>query len=223
MQILQITNTRTRRTAVAAAVKILRSGGVVAHPTDTVFGLAADVSSPKAIQKIHAIKKSNTKKPLLVVVPTKHYLTQLAKVPQIAKVLIKEFWPGALALVLERKSPRLQQAGDSETVGVRYPDHALTLALARGLKAPIVTTSANPTGRSPVRSAAAVFQQFARQKHQPDLILDDYKAPKVAKPSTIIDCTGLVPTLLRTGVVPASEIQRALRHQSQGQVQLNQR
>ncbi len=193
------------KAGIKEALRVLRAGGVVAHPTDTVFGLAADFTNPKAVRKVHAIKKSDANKSLLQITPTKSYLTQIAKISKIAKVLIKEFWPGGLALVL----PAIKGG----TVGVRYPAHVLSLALARGLKRPITTTSANLTGQATAQSAAAVSKLFASQKHQPDLILEDSEVQKAGKPSTIIDCTGCWPMLLRTGVVPFQKIQKVLRRQ----------
>lgn len=220
---------------VRAAVEILRRGGVVAHPTDTVWGLAADASHPAAVAKVHAIKGSDSTKPLLIIIPTKAYLREIAIIPASARRLIAAFWPGPLALVLKAKSPDFatlvapfgkggRDASGGEggfSIGVRYPAHDLSLALARGLGRPITTTSANLTGEPTGRSADELHAIFSQRKNQPDLIIDPaphagqpFIAPLSSVPSTIVDCSGGAVRVVREGAIPAVKIQTFLSHRS---------
>lgn len=189
---------------VQRAVAILRDGGVVAHATDTVWGLAADADNPTAVAKIHAIKGSNPAKPLLIIAPTKTWVTHATNVPPYAKQLIAALWPGPLALILSNRTNHAH-------VGYRYPAHTLSRTLARTLGRPITTTSANPTGLPPARSAAEVMRVFTKAHMQPDLILDcRTRKPTSELPSTIVDCTTETPCIVRTGAVSVRKIETAL-------------
>jgi len=185
------------------AVQILRNGGVVAHPTDTVWGLAADAANPVAVAKIHGIKQSDPSKQLLQIVPTIDYAAKIAELSPDAERLIAAFWPGGLALVLRAKA--------GGTVGLRHPDHDLSLQLAHELGRPIISTSANITGQPTPTTAADIQKTFAEHDAQPDLILDIVATTASAgEPSTILDLSGSAPRLLRSGAVPVTAIETVL-------------
>lgn len=210
MDILPATPANLRK-----ALQILRRGGVVAHPTDTVWGLAADASKAKAVTNVHAIKQSDASKPMLAIVPRKSYVRQVAVVSTLAAELTKQFWPGAVALLLPGKGVLATEAG-SGYVGLRYPADLLSLQLARGLGRPTVTTSANISGQPTARAAEELYKVFARRKHKPDLILDTgFVAPASAQPSTIVDLSRAgSPRLLRVGAGPVPAIRRVLSRHS---------
>jgi L-threonylcarbamoyladenylate synthase len=204
MELLTVTS-RNRAAVLARAAAVLRAGGVVAHPTDTVYGLAARADLPRAVAAIHTIKGSADSKPLLTLLPRKAELPRIARVSPLARRLVAHYWPGPLALVLPSRA-------GSGTVGVRYPAHALSLRLARLTGTSLVTTSANPTGLSAPTSAEEVLQYFAQRRAKPDLVLKLAHTPKskAALPSTIVDLTGSQPRCIRAGAISWASLQRVL-------------
>lgn len=202
--------------AIAEATAVLRHGGVVAHPTDTVWGLAADASNPKAIRRIHVIKKSDPNKPLLLNLPSKAYLNKIGQKLCKAHKLTKKFWPGPLALiVLTKNSHSFQKntmsrgACPERSRGVRLPAHRLSNALARAFGKPLVTTSANVSSNPPAHSALELQKIFSKQKIKPDLVLDDGSKSK-KQASTIVDVSGPQAKLIRQGTISFKKIQEAL-------------
>lgn len=198
MKILSVSRSNLR-SALDLVAEVLARGGVVAHPTETVWGLAADLRNPKAVRKIHAIKNTAPEKNLLVLIPKKSALPKLAHVSPLARALIREFWPGPLALILPARS--------GGTIGVRYSSHPLTRAIVRRFEKPLVTTSANLRGRAPARSAEEVREIFGRRKYQPDLVLDFAEKKKAdTRPSTIVALTETEPRLVRAGPLAFKKI-----------------
>ena len=194
--------TQPDRDGIRKAVQVLRAGGVIAYQTDTVWGLSTDSMNEQAVARIHAIKRSQTQKPLLVIAPSIAYLSRMACLTADTKKLIRAFWPGPLAFILRRR--------DSQgTVGVRYPDHALSQQLVRQLKRPLVTTSANLHGEPPCTSMTEVLNTFMGST--PDLIIYSSRQ-RAGQPSTIIDCTEDAPRIVREGAISARAIAKALGH-----------
>lgn len=182
------------------ALKHLRSGGVVALPTDTLFGLGADVFSLPALERIFAIKGRNQGQALPVLVSGWDQVEMVAaNISEKAERLAHRFWPGALTLVLWRL-PRLPDlvTGGGETVAVRMPDHPVPLTLTAALGRPITGTSANRSGEADLQSREDVLGQLG------DLV--DYVVRSGPSPagmaSTVIDLTTGEPRLLREGALP---------------------
>jgi L-threonylcarbamoyladenylate synthase len=192
LKIFYLNSSKSEKTALEKAVRILNQGGIVAHPTETVFGLAADPRNPSAIAKIHAIKKTNPNKPLLINLPNKSWLTKLAQKTCCARKFVKNFWPGPLTLILLSKN-------STEKIGLRYSSHLFTQKLTRKFGRPIISSSANLTGKPPAKNAIEVQKIFAQQKNQVDLILED-NSKSFGKPSTILDLTSK-PKIIREGAV----------------------
>lgn len=190
------------------AAGVIRRGGVVAFPTETVYGLGANGFDPEAVRRVFRIKGRDPRKPLIVLVPDLEKLRLVAEeVPPIARGLIASFWPGALTLIFWA-SFRLPQEllGAGRSVGVRVPDNAVALALLRKTGVPITAPSANLSGsRDPV-SSGEVYDQL---KGKIDLILDG-GAMKDRTPSTVLDLSGQVPTVLRVGRVPIEQIREVI-------------
>ena len=183
------------------AIAVLKQGGVIAHPTDTVWGFAADAENQKAVQKIHALKKSAARKQMLWNLPSKAWLDRVGKKLCKAHKLARKFWPGALSLIIQAKK--------GGTLGVRYPAHLLSNKLARSFGKPLITTSANLKNNPPARSANEIVKIFRRQKIKPDLILDDAAQGK-GQPSTIVDVSTKEVQLIREGAVTFKAIRQAL-------------
>lgn len=202
VKILKI-NSQNFAAAIAEAVAVLRAGGIVAHATDTVWGLAADSENSKAIAKIHALKKSDPTKPLLLNLPSKSYLNHIGAKLCRAHLLIKIFWPGNLSLLVRSKK------NPAEKIGVRLPDHQISNALARKFGAPLITTSANLTGKKVAQNAEAVARIFPTL----DLILDDGSISKNLA-STLVDVSEKEIQLVRAGALDFKRIERMQLRQS---------
>ena len=196
----------------ASAAKRLIAGDLVAFPTETVYGLGADASNSKAVARIYSVKGRPNDHPLIVHIASMDRMGDWAsEVPEYAIALAREFWPGPMTLVLKRS----ELAGDfvtggQDTVGVRVPDHVVALALleafekagGKGVAAP----SANRFGHVSPTTAAAVVEELADYLSKDDLVLDG-GACAVGVESTIIDCTGLLPRVLRPGAISAAMIE----------------
>jgi len=200
--------------AMASAAKDLLSGDLVAFPTETVYGLGADASNSKAVARIYSVKGRPNDHPLIVHVSSMDRMGDwAADVPEYAIALALKFWPGPMTLVLKRS----ELAGDfvtggQDTVGVRVPDHVVALALleafekagGKGVAAP----SANRFGHVSPTSAAAVVEELGSYLSKDDLVLDGGVCA-VGVESTIIDCTRLLPRVLRPGAISTVMIEEA--------------
>jgi L-threonylcarbamoyladenylate synthase len=193
---------------VARAVAVLRAGGVVALPTETVYGLAADVTNPAAVARVYAIKGRPPDHPLIV---HAHDLAALdgyvATASGALRALAAAFWPGPLTAVVERgeRTPR-SVTGGQETVAVRVPDHPLALAILASFGGALAAPSANRFGRISPTTAEHVRADLGDEV---DLVVDGGPAA-VGVESTIVDLTGAVPAVLRAGAITASQLGEVL-------------
>jgi L-threonylcarbamoyladenylate synthase len=191
---------------VERGVSILKQGGIVAFPTDTVYGLGACANLIPAVERVYAVKQrpGNMALPLLL-----SHISQISEiahpVPPIAWLLAANFLPGALTLVLYKSGSVLDiiTAG-AKTVAVRVPAHPVPVALIEGVGFPIVGTSANLSGQPSLLAASEVRAQFGDRI---DLIIDGGRCPG-GKESTIVDVTGETPVVLREGAISVAELQR---------------
>ena len=192
-------------TTVAHAAELLHAGGLVAFPTETVYGLGADATNEAAVRRIFAVKGRPEHHPLIVHVDSAAAVTRWAvDVCSVAERLMAAFWPGPLTVVLRRRPGQLVAAtGGRDTVGLRVPDHPLALALLTAADVPLAAPSANRFGRVSPTSAADVWGELGDQV---DLVLDGGPS-RVGVESTIIEVLGDVPTLLRPGGVPLEAIE----------------
>jgi len=189
---------------VAAAVEILAAGGLVAFPTDTVYGLGAIFNNSRAVERIFTVKRRPRDSALPLVMADESQLEMVSgEVSPLARKLARRFWPGELALVLPKSAevPDCLSAGGA-TVAVRVSGHPVARALAAGLKAPLVGTSANVHGRPSPVTADEVRDQLGDGI---DMIVDG-GACRYGRESTIIDVSGAVPRIVRPGVVSREEL-----------------
>jgi L-threonylcarbamoyladenylate synthase len=195
--------------AIAAAAEVLRAGGLVAFPTETVYGLGADATHARAVAGIFAAKGRPQFNPLIVHVAEADDAAQFAVLDVQARALAAAFWPGALTLVL-RKAPDcpiadLATAG-LDTVAVRVPSHPVARALIRAVGVPIAAPSANRSGHVSPTTAAHVEADFGETLA---VILDDGPSA-VGIESTVVDLSGPTPTLLRAGGITSCAIEAVL-------------
>ena len=189
---------------ITRAVEALRRGRLVAFPTETVYGLGADAASTDALSRLYAVKGRPPDHPVIVHVAAPDALDEwAARVPAAARRLADEVWPGPLTIVLER-SDRVPDAvtGGGDTVGVRVPDQHVALALLRAFGGGIAAPSANRFGRVSPTTAEHVRADLGADV---DVVLDDGPC-SVGVESTIVDCSGAEPVILRPGGVSRERI-----------------
>jgi tRNA threonylcarbamoyl adenosine modification protein (Sua5/YciO/YrdC/YwlC family) len=192
--------------ALRAAAQAVAGGLIVGIPTDTVYGLAVNPFVPGAADRLFAAKRRPRDVELPVLVATVDQALDLATaVPRSASALMERFWPGPLTVVIPRRPDLGADLGsDDATIGVRCPNHPVPLALCAEA-GPLATTSANLHGEPPSQTADAVDRTFGDAVA---VVLDS--GPATGTPSTVVDCTGVEPRLLRQGRVPWDEIMGVL-------------
>lgn len=196
-QVLELDPEHPQQDAIKRAASIIRDGGLVAFPTETVYGLGADAMNENAVQKIFEAKGRPSDNPCIVHIASRRMLDMVSiEINANAELLIKEFWPGPLTLVLERKPdvPTSVTAGLS-TIAVRMPNNSIALELIHAAGVPIAAPSANSSGRPSPTTAKHVFDDLSGRV---DLILDGGDT-KIGIESTVLDMTSDPPIILRPG------------------------
>ena len=198
-----------QRDAIEEAAKWILAGGLVALPTDTLYGLAADPFSTAAVARVFAAKGRAAERALpLIAADAAQVATHLGRLSATAELLAARFWPGPLTLILA--APRGLAAdvtGGLGTVGVRVPDHGVARAICAACERPVTATSANVSGE-PASSDPAEVERTLGDRI--DLLIDAGPTPGGAA-STIVDATGAEPRLVRAGAIPWEEIDAWLR------------
>jgi len=193
--------------ALTKAFNVLQRGGLVAFPTDTVYGVGALAHDKKGIQKLFDAKGREAGKAIPILLGDLADLARVAvDVGPIPRLLAERFWPGPLTLVVPRHPSLPSDLGPEPTIGVRMPDHPVALALLR-LCGPMAVTSANLSGKANTRTAQKVMAQLDGRI---PLILDGGQSPG-GLPSTVVDCTGPELVILRAGPLSIEVLQEVLR------------
>lgn len=189
------------------AAKILKSGGLVALPTETVYGLGAVGLDAKAVKKIYEVKGRPPQKPVSLLVEGTEAFSLCDNVPDAAYVLAEKFWPGPLTIVLPRgaKVPDIVTAGGN-TVGLRCPQHDATLEIIRLVGSPLAAPSANMSGEESPKDAKTVWGNF---RGKIGAVVDGGIC-RVGVESTIVDLAGANPRILRQGGLAEDEIFNAI-------------
>ncbi|MFJ7073442.1 L-threonylcarbamoyladenylate synthase [Streptomyces sp. NPDC098781] len=197
-----------RTTEIEKASGVLRAGGLVAFPTETVYGLGADAENPAAVARIFQVKGRPPSHPLIVHIGGAEHLDDwVEEVPPAARLLAERFWPGPLTLVLRRgRRVPLEATGGLETVAVRVPDHPVALALLTAFGGGVTAPSANRFGAVSPTTADHVRAELGDAV---DFVLDGGRC-SVGVESTIVDATGDLPSVLRPGGVTREDLEAAL-------------
>lgn len=193
--------------SIQLAGEVLKQGGIVAFPTDTVYGLGAVCTNDEAVQKIFAAKGRDEGKPLSILVASVEQAEQIAlEIPEKARRLMEKYWPGALTLVL-KKRPEISDkvSAGRETIGLRMPDSQTAVKLLEAAGVPLAAPSANTSGKRSSVSAEDVIADLAGRV---DMILDGGRCP-VGISSTVVDLTGESPVILREGSITKTMIDEA--------------
>jgi L-threonylcarbamoyladenylate synthase len=204
MEIIKILPQKLKKTTNKAA-QIIKKGGSVICPTDTVYGLVADAKNQKALRRLFKIKKRNSQKPVPVFVKNIKMAKKLAKITKKQEEFLKRVWPGKVTTVLPVRSTQVSYGilSKDKKIGLRIPKSKLLNDLLEELNRPLVATSANISGKPASGKIKNVIAQFEKQTIRPDLILDAGNL-KPSLPSTVIDLTNY--KIIRQGEVKRKEI-----------------
>ena len=188
----------------ADAIEVLRAGGIVALPTDTVYGVAVALSTPGGVENLFHVKRRPPDKGIMLLLDGGAQAAEIGEMGPAATALATACWPGGLTVVVPRRPDVTLPAaltGGAPTIGLRVPDHDAPRALARGV-GPLPTTSANVSGLPEARTAEEILAQLGDAI---DLILDGGVAHG-GPASTVVDCTGDTLRVLRVGAVPLARV-----------------
>ncbi len=182
---------------IARAAERLRAGGVIAFPTDTLYGVGARATDPAAVARLYQVKRRPSERPMVWLVTDRSQVERFAVVSAAATALMERHWPGPLTLVLPARI-----STDGSTIAVRAPNHEVALALLAALGEPIASSSANPSGQPPPVDADQVMAGIGGRI---DLVLDGGPC-RIGQPSTILDLSGVELRILRQGAIPWEEL-----------------
>lgn len=212
MRIIKISFKNFNQTA-KEIIKLIRKGGVIICPTDTIYGLIADATSEIAVTKVLKVKKRKKQKPLPIFVKDVKIAKTLSQIDRKQQKFLAKIWPGEVTVVLKRREDcGLSKIlfGKTKTIGLRIPKHKLVSILLEKINKPLVGTSANISGKPGSTEIKKVLAQFKDKKFQPDLIIDAGNL-RLSKPSTVVDLTGSKPKILRTGKLSKEELLKILK------------
>nr|KKS48620.1 MAG: Sua5/YciO/YrdC/YwlC family protein [Candidatus Giovannonibacteria bacterium GW2011_GWF2_42_19] len=204
MLILKQSHQKNSSEIIAASLLCLEKGGVIALPTDTIYGLAADYFNSEAKEKIFLIKKRPQDKILPVFVDSIENASEIVLINDLQKKFLKKVWPGKVTCILKKKN------GGEE--GLRIPKSDFLLELLKKISRPLWQTSANISGNLPFKNAVEVYKEFENAEYKPDIIIDlngEFDNSE-RLPSTVLDLTKWPPKVIREGAFSAQELQKTL-------------
>jgi L-threonylcarbamoyladenylate synthase len=192
--------------ALRHAVDILNHGGLVVFPTDTVYGLAALPYQSEFVERLYVVKGRNSARAIALLISDPGELARVSNGPSATAMRLAErFWPGPLTLIVTRNPSLPDVLSPQPTIGVRIPDHPVALELLR-MTGPLAVTSANLSGQDNTNTAQEALGQL---RGRVDLVIDGGRTPG-GIPSTVVDCTGSEPVILREGPISDREIRKVL-------------
>jgi L-threonylcarbamoyladenylate synthase len=192
--------------AMQHAVDVLNNGGLVAFPTDTVYGLAALPKRSEYIEALYTVKGREVTRAIAILISSAEQLRDTSISPNKTAVLLaKTFWPGPITLIVPRHPSLPEILSPNPTIGVRVPDHEVALKLL-SITGPLGVTSANISGQENTTTADEVLEQLDGRIH---LLIDGGPSPG-SVPSTVVDCTGSEPVILRSGPISMADIEAAI-------------
>src|SRR3972149_7447977 len=206
MDIVKINPDIPDKKVITGAVQILKKGGVVMYPTDTAYGLAADIEGGAGIENIFKIKGRIKQKTSPLIAGSKLMVGKYVKWTPVGKELTQKYWPGPLTLVLESRIMNFESKICRKyiirqgKIAIRVPDNKIAQMISKNIGRPITSTSANISGKNECYSVAEFLNKAIGKKWLPDLILDAGKLPK-RKPSTIVDATKDQIIVIRKGEI----------------------
>lgn len=193
------------------AVEILKKGGSIVYPTDTVYGLGINPFDDFAVRRLFRIKKRPSDKPVSLIVKSIAMAKKLAYIDIKKEKILRALWPGAVSVVLYKRDivSNLISA-DTNTVALRIPDNAFCLDLVKAFNSPVTSTSANISGESAMNDPAAIYGRFKKEPYRPDLIIDG-GVLETKQASTVLDLTKDKPKVVRVGPVKLQHLNELLK------------
>ncbi|MCJ7498347.1 MAG: L-threonylcarbamoyladenylate synthase [candidate division Zixibacteria bacterium] len=205
-EILKLDKEKQLKKILRQATEVIKKGGVVAFPTETVYALGADAMNKNAVKKIFRLKKREADKQIALFLLKPEELNKFVKdVTSPAKRLMNNFWPGPLTLIFKSKAGKFSHLiGKEEKIGIRVSSSKIVQSLLRQTRTPLTATSANLSGLKGSFSADEVLKDFDGKI---ELILDGGSSEKIV-PSSVVDVSGDIPSLIREGCISFAEIKR---------------
>ncbi|MBI2057554.1 MAG: threonylcarbamoyl-AMP synthase [Candidatus Yanofskybacteria bacterium] len=199
MQVIKLDLNKNYDDVIEEACQVLRLGGAVIYPTDTIYGLGANACDSIAVDQIFKIKKRSYSKPLPVIARNMQWVEALAYLDSRTVKILESVWPGAVTAVLQNRNhlSSLVTSGAS-SVGIRISDFVFIDKLLGKFGYPLTATSANVSGEEPTNDINKIIERFSQSDYKPNLVIDAGILPK-SKPSTVIDLTSSDPKILRVG------------------------
>lgn len=209
MKVLTIDPNHFEVSELNPAVEVMQQGGVLAYPTETVYGLGANIFLKAAVERIYHLKKRVSSKPMSIMIASDEEARKLCvEISKQAEVLMDTFWPGPLTLIFRAASSVPEyMVSASGTIGLRYPDHPITRALMHLHGQPVTSTSANVSGAEPAQSAREVVWSFANEV---DMVIDAGTFP-AQKPSTVVDLAQGELRVVREGAISKNQLTACLK------------
>ena len=207
-KVFKVKNCALNREQLDFCAEVIRAGGVIVFPTDTVYGVGCNAFHPVAIERIYKLKGRSYTKPLPVLLSSAEQLVFIARdVPNEATVLIETYWPGPLTLVFKTAPLAVHAARGKATIAVRVPKSNVAQTLLAAVQVPLATTSANASGKPAMTSGVTVKKFFTDKV---DVIIDGGECP-VGEASSVVDVTHVPFTILREEAVSKAELTRKLK------------
>lgn len=191
--------------AAKKATEVLKGGGLVLYPTDTIYGLGVDAMNSKALEKLRELKGREKKKPISILVPSIESISNYGVMNAKALELAERFMPGPITLVLPATNEVPDEVTLHGTIGVRLPSNDFCLAMTKTFNGPVTSTSANKSGRETGNTVSEILDQFGFSAKGIDLVIDG-GVRKSEKASTVVSCVGENPAVLREGVISREEL-----------------
>jgi len=209
-RVIDVRDTTRAAHTLDSVLEHVSGGGLLAYPTETVYGFGG-VLTRSVIEGLVALKRRDRAKPMLLLVPDREAVSDLTWTPEAIE-LAEVFWPGSVTLVLSDPGARYPDGvrGPAGNVAIRVSPHLLVRELVRGLGGPILSTSANRSGEAPALDAQSALGAAVAAGAGEELWVRDGGDLDPSRPSTIIDCSGPVPVVLRQGAVPLGQVRCVL-------------
>jgi len=203
---INLNNLKESISAIEEAIIVLRAGGSVVYPTDTIYGLGVNALNGEAISRLFKIKRRPMEKAVPVIVNSIEMARKIAYIDYKKDEILGKIWPSPITVILHKKDtvPDIL-TGTKDTVGIRIPDFEFARILISSLGAPITATSANISGEEPSLNIQKIIDRFNQTNDKPDLILDAGTLLP-SEPSTILDLSGQKPKILRIGPVKKEQL-----------------
>ena len=210
MKVIRINLNEDFSEAIQEAIAVLKLGGVIVYPTDTLYALGANAMEPSAVERVFKIKNRERSRPLPIAIRNISWAKELSFIYKKEEKILEEIWPGAISAVLPKRGivPDILTGG-RPSVAMRIPKHPFVEKLLAKFGYPITSTSANISGEEASRKISEIIEIFKKTEYRPSLAIDAGDLPE-SEPSTVLDLTSEKPKILRVGPVKPEKLLKLL-------------